>query len=604
MKMLLNLVHRPEMAPEYIACQSHGESKAVKNESFEIFKLQQDMAHQAGLKTTIMVTYPSLFEPEVVETIKAHHKKYGDEIGLSLWGMNCPHFNKEFETEEVAFWFLSFEKKKKVVNGAFTRFHDKFGFYPNSVSCYYIDVQSLAYMKSKYPSLKIAVATCFEEGVNVFHGTNNSWYTFLEGGPWAPWIPSKENLYCSASDKTDDLGVVAVPHLTRDMLLSIESRNDFFASHPHGILRAMAYDGQEMPYFYNLTDQWVLQANYNHGFSYYMIFVGPGWMSKAGRWQASYELSVKAYDIALKYLAKLKADGFVEDMTMSAYADWFRDNKKSYKEPTIALWEDVLYGSGRQVFWYLDSQFRVLIDPHQGGAIVDIRPYVAKLDRPVGADTKYLANAMYPYIINSQHRSGFSTHYVGEGSIYSCKVCHKGEEIDLCTCRTKGRYENRENGRKLTLDPVTIEFADGITISLCTKFIFTPEGCIQIEREIVDCNNGDAEITLREYLNGTYGTNEYPEDLRGVKLLIANAEGQTTIDYNYDCKSKTCQYPFELRAIVPQVNTKITLKPVIEADSGTIKEGYLFSPIYKLSLSKTIKKGGKTKVCLKIEKAE
>ena len=38
----------------------------------------------------------------------------------------------------------------------------------------------------KYPSVKCAVATCWEEGPKAYHTCNNSWYTLFDGGPWAP----------------------------------------------------------------------------------------------------------------------------------------------------------------------------------------------------------------------------------------------------------------------------------------------------------------------------------------------------------------------------------------------------------------------------------
>ena len=75
-KFVLNLIHRPEMVPEYSATvtgQGKEEDigdKALLTESLDIFKTQQRLAHENGLKVTIQMTYASLFNDEAVEIAK------------------------------------------------------------------------------------------------------------------------------------------------------------------------------------------------------------------------------------------------------------------------------------------------------------------------------------------------------------------------------------------------------------------------------------------------------------------------------------------------------------------------------------------------------
>ncbi len=75
----LNIVHRPEMVPEYIqkeAEQGNVEDltrSAVLQESLDIFRTQQQIAHQNGLRTTIQMTYASLFNAEAVAIAREHH---------------------------------------------------------------------------------------------------------------------------------------------------------------------------------------------------------------------------------------------------------------------------------------------------------------------------------------------------------------------------------------------------------------------------------------------------------------------------------------------------------------------------------------------------
>ena len=92
-KFIVNIIHRPEMVPEYAEkVTGHGKEenlgrKALLTESLDIFKFQQETAHKNGLKTTIQMTYASLFNDEAVALAKADHEKYGDEIALSLLGL-------------------------------------------------------------------------------------------------------------------------------------------------------------------------------------------------------------------------------------------------------------------------------------------------------------------------------------------------------------------------------------------------------------------------------------------------------------------------------------------------------------------------------------
>ena len=126
---IVNIIHRPEMVPEYAEkVTGHGQAedigrKALLTESLDIFKFQQETAHKNGLKTTIQMTYASLFNEEAVSLAKEHHEKYGDEIALSLLGLPCTEFRENQNVFGVVFalafcvifyWFMSKKKESKV----------------------------------------------------------------------------------------------------------------------------------------------------------------------------------------------------------------------------------------------------------------------------------------------------------------------------------------------------------------------------------------------------------------------------------------------------------------------------------------------------------
>ena len=237
----------------------------------------------------------------------------------------------------------------------------------------------------------------------------------------------------------------------------------------------------------------------------------------------------------MKYYGDLKKKGKCIDMTMAEFADFYRENK-TYEEPECALWKDILYGSDKQIFWYCDPYMRAQINMDQGGAIVDLRPYAAKLNWPVGIGTPHVQDASYPFLIQEKYRAGYFTHYAGEGTVRSAKISYNGEEVDLCLCRTKATFSQEGSTRILTLDPVDIEFYD-LTVKLQTKIYFE-EGSSKIrhERTILEMSNPDAEVEINEYMVACYGTTEYPEDMTGITLTAKNASESKSLTYEYKCR--------------------------------------------------------------------
>jgi len=315
-------------------------------------------------------------------------------------------------------------------------------------------------------------------------------------------------------------------------------------------------------------------------------------------------LCVKSYEDFLAYYGELKQQGQVIDQTMSEFADTFRAHQR-YTEPLCALWKDILYGTEHQAFWYADPYFRVLVDMKQGGAITDLRPYAAQLNRPVGVGTPFLQNACYPYLVQSHYRAGAFTHYAGEGAIKSCKVRYGKEEIDLSACRTQGHYSHVDGARILRLDPVTLEFSD-LTIELVTTLRFPEDtGEIWISRRLVSASRPDAQVTIDEYITSCYGTTEYPEDLTGVQLSIVSADGQAqTLDYAYKCREYCVGNVAQVTGLVPQVNSVLSMTPGSPAVIGYVREGYAFAPNLTLGMHKTIGLNEELLTCLKVAKAK
>ncbi len=552
--MFLNLVHKPMIAEPY--------------------EYQRKCAHELGLKVTQLVSTNSLENQAVIELAKADLRDYGDTIGLLLNPMN--------DMPDTQVWLLSEADKQRTVEYSITKFKEAFGVYPTVVANYLMDSHLIKMIKDFCPEVKACIAGCFEEGVKVFHGCNNSWYLFSEGMSWNPWYPSKGQSMRPAENEDDWSGVVALPHLSRDLVLSYEGRNDFFASHPGNIQRALANDGYVHEYDFNLCDQWRMQEDYNDGFSYYQINVSPWWLHNSINIVDPDEITRSLYRETLEYMVKLRDEGALVDMHIEEFADYYRKNVP-VGHTEVAVAKDILYGSGKHYFWLCNPDYRVLIDTFQGGSIGDLRPYIGKYESFTGVDSPSLTMNSYPYVIQSQYRTGTKNHCF-DGSRTTLFVKHGGETLDMCFYPTKVEDVKRSNEESsLTLTPVTMKFKDGLEVKLQTVYVFKKGGDIEIKRRILDASDKKAVIELQEYVKACYGFTEYPENMKGIELAI---DGRAVHTYDYSNKTFTGCGADEVSAKIPAINTELALTAVSdEPDTVEVSDGHLFTPFYVMKLN-------------------
>ncbi len=444
--MHVNIIHRP----------------MYKDQSYlDAFKFQQDKSHEYGLKTTILMTFRDLQNAEIIGLVKDYHEKYEDEIGLFFGDFECPEFSRHFNKKEYQFWLYSLEDKKKMSDLFFSLFEEKMGFVPKSIGAYYIDAQTLQYMKETHPEIECSIVSCFEEGSHVYRGTGYFWYLFCEGGPWWPWIPSRSHIHCPAENKEESIDVVALPHLVRDMLFSVFGRDDYYASHPANLLRGKLYKDENLAYDLNFIDQYVAQASYNNNYSYYNMFVKPEWLVARHCYEEDPKVMFGLYEKTLKYFAELKKENKLQDMTMREFAQWYKSNK-DYSNIDKCFWKDILSDSDREVFWACGNKYRATVDFAFGGAITDLRAYAGRMEMPTGADTRALWNGSYPMVLNTYRRAGKGS--FGRPSIFNTAIRYKDSYMELSSIRTKAKSID-DKGNILEVEPVKFK-VEGMEIEL------------------------------------------------------------------------------------------------------------------------------------------
>jgi hypothetical protein len=352
--------------------------------------------------------------------------------------------------------------------------------------------------------------------------------------------------------------------------------------------------GWHLPYLYNLVDQYRHLAKYNNGYSYNMMFVGPGWLNKMGRWEAPYELLKQSYEDGMAYYGLLKKQGKLKDMTMAEFARYYRKKHPSYSTPECALWKDILYGSNKELFWYCDPYLRTCLDFNQGGAMIDLRAYSARVPFEVGIGTDHVYDATYPYLIQANYRAGFFTHYAGAGTTKSCRVTYKGETADLCLTRTMARYEKVGEDTVIITNPVEL-LLGGEKILVESIFTFLKgKGTLKVERRLL--SKVSEPVIFTEYMTGAFGNNEYQSDMSKLTLRVDDQ----MMNYLYKGRKLNKKNAKEAEVIIPDIQTSITLSG--NADELEVEEGIAFSPVYHLSATKSLKEGSLI-TCLNLKKA-
>ncbi len=585
-KMHINILHRIDTGD-------------TESSVFEALVYQQDAVHKLGMRATLFLGTEALYSEPCVEYALSQEKEYGDELGLNLHGLTANGLGERFGIKDSMVYLMPHEKKAELLTFVMELFKQKIGYYPKSVVSYVLDARTLNWLHQNYPTVKAAITNCFEEGVKMFYGNQNQWYLFSDGGPWGAYYPSKVNSLVEAKDKEDYCGIVGLPHLNRDMLMAITSRDDLFSSHPHNVMRAKAYDfdNMEMPYMDRFVDQWVKQLEYND-YIYYNVFVGPLWLTDDSMLDESGAFARELYTQNMTYLKKKVDEGVAQISTMSEFAEWMESNVE-IGTPEVNKWRDIVCGSKREVYWYVDPYMRVALDANIAGAICDLRPHAGRLVRNLGNDTPNLCNMNYPFLISCEHRGG-----VHDGSIHTYKLEINGKETDLALKRTTISPGTDENGNKFVkFEPVTYTL-DNIRATVESKYTFMGNGEIRISRMLISCSDPNAVVKIKEYHCGCWGTTTYPEDMRGVVLGISSADKDEKIKFEYLGREFLSDNVEALNATIPELNVIVSMEPVTEGVEGKIIEGWMFSPYYRMQLSKELKESEALESWLKIQQAE
>jgi len=563
------------------------------------------VAHRAGLRIIHLASLRELRDSRALEFYKRCRDKHGDEI--VVWLETDTQLMNELKIEEDSgFLFqLSTEAKKKVIRRMTEIYRNALGAPCTSAAYFTLDAVCLKALKEACPELICAMTSCFEEGINVTHGHryfNIEWINWNEGGPWYPWIPCSGNALAPAGADDDKLDLVCVPHLNRNLMHSFDARNDWNSSQPMDQMRGKSVWGGNIDYAKHLFQEYMQQAELNHGYAYYQFIEGFGPLDPSLHHVFDEPASEckQVYEEYVGFLGEEVRAGNVSNVSMTEFGKWFWDCYGGKTPATVAHWHDLRHGSKKEYVWCLNSKARLLLAPERGGAILDWRPYSAGIEKHIGNDSPSLWDGSYPFILQNHHRYG---------SMATGLFRYNGVTLNLSDYPLQTvSVENEKESIVVSYKPVRLDFGK-LSCEIAVTCRLDNEGIITIKHTLDSVSGGDGELEMCEYVRGTWGTTDLPESLEGLWLEAVCGNAREGFKYAYRGRMLQLEDVSECRVYFQRgKREKFVLKLCSEDKecSGLVGEAPLFQSFFDMALFRrvTLQKGNSFTCRLSVVKEE
>ncbi len=153
-----------------------------------------------GLESTFLLQYDALIRPDFQELFL---QQRGEDLELGLWLEMCrpltetvgiawrgrPGFDWDWYVDPGFLPAYTQEQRERLIDEAFRKFHEIFGFFPRVAGSWLLDAHSMAYMSEKYDM--DAFCICREQyAVDAY----TLWGGYYSGG----YYPSRKNMLCPA----------------------------------------------------------------------------------------------------------------------------------------------------------------------------------------------------------------------------------------------------------------------------------------------------------------------------------------------------------------------------------------------------------------------
>ncbi|QQG43527.1 MAG: hypothetical protein HYW45_00720 [Candidatus Daviesbacteria bacterium] len=332
-------------------------------------KQQFEAIQDRGLEATWLVRPDALFDDEIVNFLKNIPPEH--EIGLLMevtptWATSAGityHQNTNWhDAGSVFLTGYSLEERRKLIDSAFKKFKEILKFSPQSVGAWWIDANSLIFMKQNY-----GIVANLDVADQYTTDNYQVWGQYFS----TPFYPASRNALVPASGADQKIGVLTIQWAARDP----------YNSFGNGVLDS-TYSVQANDYanpkYHNLTTDYfkkLLRIYLDNPYS------SLGQVTVGLENDFSWVEYGKEYINQLETVANLQKTG-VKVVTMSDFARRYSALFPTTSPPKIIFAQDPLGGSGA-VVWYQTSKYRLgWFYTKDGSVIRDLREYFDSHDEP------------------------------------------------------------------------------------------------------------------------------------------------------------------------------------------------------------------------------
>lgn len=325
----------------------------------ETSKKQYELISRNNLSSTWLVRYDGLKNAEIVAFLKQLNTK--QEVGIfmevtpSLTSDAGVKYNQSPSwhfAKSVLLTGYSPDDRKKLIDAVFNRYRQVFEKYPKSVGAWWIDADSLNYMREKYKvEINMDVADQYStDGYQV-------WGQYFS----LPFYPSKSNALMPAQSVDRKIGLVTIQWAIRDP----------FNAYGNGV--------GDSTYSVQANDYVLHKLGINYFEKLLNIFpqitVG---MENDFSW-SDYG---REYQRQIELLSRKQGNGVLQVKTMMEYASYYKQKNPDVSPSVLIAVDDPLGGEGK-VVWYQTPKYRVgWFYNHTGSVIRDLREYNDSADEP------------------------------------------------------------------------------------------------------------------------------------------------------------------------------------------------------------------------------
>lgn len=317
-------------------------------------KEQVKLANKYDLKSTFLIMYDALCNPEFTDILKDANEKTEIGVWLEVVESQCeaagvkwrgrPNFPWDYHANAGFTVAYKREERERLVDVLFEKFREIYGKYPRSVGSWAIDAYTYEYINNKYDV--DAACTCRDQW-----GTDG--YTFWGGYYNQAYYPSRYNMLCPAQTAEAQVNIPVFRMLGSDPIYQYDMGLDVngVAAEWQGVATLepvyCGRDGGGNPEWVD----WYFEENFS------------GRCLQFGYTQAGQENSFgwpsmcNGLTYQIEKIAKWRDAGRLEPLTLGETGAWFKATFSETPATVVSALTD-RHGKNRSSVWYDCKNYR------------------------------------------------------------------------------------------------------------------------------------------------------------------------------------------------------------------------------------------------------